>query len=267
MQEATPLKRRTLLIAAAGLPMAYAHAQVSDLGDAINKAGRQRMLCQRMGKAWLALVHGIETSTAQQVLDKSVALFDRQLVELKAFANVAEIKETYNRLDASWASFKTALVGSAPAREHAVGMLQLNAGVLALAQQGTLQYETALGKPLGKLVNIAGRQRMLSQRMAMYYLAQRLPVQASNAAAEIDKARSEFVSAMATLQTAPETTARIRQELQLAEAQWVFFDATLKKGGAADPHSNRSLAEIFTASENLLALMDGVTGMYSSLKA
>eukprot|EP01041_Mallomonas_annulata_P034976 gene34976-57850_t len=32
-----------------------ARAQVADLSDAINKAGRQRMLSQRMGEAWLAL--------------------------------------------------------------------------------------------------------------------------------------------------------------------------------------------------------------------
>ena len=51
------LNRRTLIAAAAaGLPWLGAHAQVSDLGDAINKAGRQRMLSQRMGKA-LSLIH------------------------------------------------------------------------------------------------------------------------------------------------------------------------------------------------------------------
>ena len=66
------LNRRTIIAAAAGLPWLGAHAQVSDLGDAINKAGRQRMLSQRMGKAWLALVHGIEKSTAQSALDKSM---------------------------------------------------------------------------------------------------------------------------------------------------------------------------------------------------
>jgi Type IV pili methyl-accepting chemotaxis transducer N-term len=261
--------RRTLISAAAtgALGLAWpTHAQVTDLSDAINKAGRQRMLSQRMGKAWLALVHGIEKTNAQLVLDKSMALFDRQLVELKAFAVSANIKETYSKLDASWSAYKTALVGSAPSREHAASMLQLNASVLALAHQGTLQYESAQDKPLGKLVNVAGRQRMLSQRMAMYYLAARLPVDASAATTEIDKARSEFVTAMAFLRKAPETTPRIQEELQLADGQWVFFDAALKRVGTADASANKPLTEIFTASENLLTVMDRVTGMYSSLK-
>jgi len=262
----TLLNRRTLITAAVGLPLLSVHAQVSDLGDAINKAGRQRMLSQRMGKAWLALVHGIEKTSAQAVLDKSMALFDRQLVELRAFAASADIQATYAKLDASWGAYKTSLVGSAPNREHAASMLQLNAGVLALAHQGTVQYEAAQGKPLGKLVNMAGRQRMLSQRMAMYYLAARLPVDAANASAEIDKARGEFVGAMAFLRKAPETTARIQEELLLAEGQWVFLDAALKRVGTVDAGAVKPLTEVFTASENLLTVMDRVTGMYASLK-
>jgi nitrate/nitrite-specific signal transduction histidine kinase len=262
------LNRRTLLLATAGLPLLNAHAQVSDVRDAINKAGRQRMLSQRMGKAWLALVHGVKKPMAQQVLDKSLALFDRQLVELKAFAASGDILATYIQLDTAWGAYKTALVGNAPSRDNAAAMLQLNAGVLALAHQGTVQFESAQGKPQGKLINIAGRQRMLSQRMAMYYLAARLPVEASVATAEINKARGEFVNALAYLRQAPENTAQIQEHLQLADGQWVFFDSALKRGSgsASDAGATRSLDDIFITSENLLSVMDQVTGMYASLK-
>lgn len=261
-------RRHALFLAGAaalGGVVPAAHAQVSDLSDAINKAGRQRMLSQRMGKAWLALLQGVEASSARLVLEKSIALFDRQLVELKAFAPHAELQSTYEQLEPVWSQYKALLAGSMPSKTAAVDLLKLDARVLALAHQGTVQYEAVLGKPVGKLVNVAGRQRMLSQRMAKFYLAATVPVDPAAAVAEIGKARAEFVAAMELLRNAPQATPRIREELQLADGQWMFFDMALQKLKEASPQG-RAMSDMFVASENLLSVMDRVTGMYSALR-
>ncbi len=257
-------RRRLIFLAGASgwLPHLPLRAQVGSLNDAINKAGRQRMLSQRMGKAWLALVHHTESASAQLVLDKSMALFDRQLVELKAYAPTAEIRENYTRLEASWSEYKAALVGSRPGKPGATGVLENDARVLALAHQGTVQYEALSGKPVGKLVNVAGRQRMLSQRMAKFYYAAMLPVDAERAKAEIVKARGEFLAAMALLRNAPEATDGIRNELTLADSQWIFFDHALQRMQGANAHA---LSDVFVTSENLLSVMDRVTTQYSAL--
>ena len=242
-----------------------ANAQVIDLNDAINKAGRQRMLSQRMSKAYLALVQNVETESARQVLDRSISLFDRQLIELKAFAPAADIKETYTRLEGSWSEFKGVLVGSAPAKEHAAKVVELDAAILALSNQGTQEYERVSAKAVGKLVNIAGRQRMLSQRMAKFCLANSLHVDSNASVAEIGKARTEFLVAMDILRNAPEATARIKDELALADNQWIFFDQGLKRLDGAHP-SPKLMSDVFVTSENLLSVMDHVTGLYSAIK-
>lgn len=257
------MKRRELLVLA-GAASCGVQAQVLDVNDAINKAGRQRMLSQRMAKAWLALVHKTESTAAQQILDRSMALFDRQLVELKSYAPNVEIRKTYADLEIAWSEYKAALVGKHPTRDGVGGLLNTDARVLALAHQGTVQYEAVANKPVGKLVNVAGRQRMLSQRMAKYFYAAALKVEPAQAQVEITKARTEFLSAMEVLRNAPEATSGIKDQLVLADNQWIFFDMALKEINNAGP---KALSDMFVTSENLLSVMDRITGLYAGLKA
>jgi hypothetical protein len=164
---------------------------------------------------------------AQEVINDSMARFDRQLVELSAFAPRAEIKATYSELEAVWSKYKALLVGHAPHRDRVATLLDLDDKVLQLAHQGTVQLEQLSGKPSGRLVNLCGRQRMLSQRAAKYFLAQAWKAPVPQASSEMMKAREEFTTALQTLEQAPEATAAIRQELDLARKQWVFFDLAI----------------------------------------
>ena len=259
------MKRRDILWASGAvlLPVT-ARAQVVDLNDAINKAGRQRMLSQRMAKSYFAIGQGVEPELAERTLSASMGLFDRQLVELKMFAPQPLIKATYTQLESAWGDYKTALVGERPGKSHADEVIALASKVLALAHQGTGQLEKVADRPLGRLVNISGRQRMLSQRMAALYLSASWGVQTATSTAELTKARDEFVAAHQLLKGAPEATSSIKAELELAQMQWGFFESALRtlKPGNPDP---RHMSHVFTTSERILQVMDGVTGMYSKL--
>ena len=81
---------------------------------------------------------------------------------------------------------------------------------------------------------------------------------------ELDKARGEFIAAHRVLCEAPEATAAIRAELDLAQNQWVFFENALQLGNTAGQGARRA-SEVFRASENVLQVMDRVTGMYARL--
>lgn len=256
------MKRRDLLILAGAAPLGL-RAQVIDIADAINKAGRQRMLSQRMGKAWLALVHQTEGRSAQAVLDKSMALFDRQLAELKAFAPSPEIRETYTALEGAWSDYKGTLVGAAPTRATAPAVLKADARVLALAHQGTQQYEAVMGRPVGKLVNVAGRQRMLSQRMAKFYQAIAWSVGDDKSAGDLEKARKEFAAAHQELASAPSNTPQIKDSLELVKQQWMFFENALNQKAGPDKRPQIAVA---TTSERILEEMETVVGLYEKLK-
>jgi len=60
-----------VLLLAFGLAGA-AQAQISDINSAINKAGRERMLSQRMAKAYFQLGLGVDVDRSKRVLDSSI---------------------------------------------------------------------------------------------------------------------------------------------------------------------------------------------------
>ena len=262
------MKRRDFIGTAAAISgwgaLPAAEAQVLDLNDAINKAGRQRMLSQRMAKSYFAIGQGVEPELADRTLSGSMALFDRQLAELKAYAPQPGIKSTYSQLETAWSDYKAALVGTKPGKSHADEVIALAGKVLALAHQGTAQLEKVSDRPVGRLVNISGRQRMLSQRMAAFYLSASWGVQVALSNGELAKARDEFVAAHTLLKNAPQATRAIKSELELAEMQWGFFESALRtlKPGNPEP---RHMTNVFTTSERILQVMDDVTSMYSKL--
>lgn len=223
------------------------------------------MLSQRLGKAWLALLQQTEVARARKALEQSKALFENQLVELKGYAPNDEIRNTYLELESAWNDYRPILLAKEPSKSMAPALLKADANVLALAQKGTQQIEALSGLPEGKLVNVAGRQRMLTQRMAKFYFSATLQLNVQGANTEIAKARSEFSSALALLRDAPQATDRIREELALADGQWLFFERalnSLQNGGV----TSKSLSDVFVSSENLLSVMDRLTGYYAALK-
>lgn len=257
------MKNRLLaLLCGLGLLFAGANAfaQITDIHAAVNKAGRQRMLSQRLAKLYLQIGQNIDTERSQRLLDSSLALFDRQLVELKNYAPTPEIKGTYQKLERAWVEYKDLLVGSAPSAANAPRVMALSEQVLALAHQGTAQLESHGATPAARLVNVAGRGRMLSQRLSKYYQARAWNV--ASDAADMELARKEFLAGLAELEAASVNTPAIRDTLVLGRQQWVFFDAALRSQGA----DKRTLGtNVATTSERILEAMDTVTGMYEKI--
>ena len=232
------------------------------LAAAVNKAGRQRMLSQRCAKAWLMILANVEVERGRKILDSSVAQFERQMGELGTLQPNADVTAAYGQLRTEWEAFRPLLV-QAPSTAAAPAVFKANENVLAAAHKTTLAYEKAMGGSFGRVINLSGRQRMLSQRMAKFYFFQRLGVNAQEASAGLDKARKEFTAAQAELLAAPENTPAVRDELALTQQQWQFFQAALDDGTA----SAKAASQVATTSERILEELDLCVTLYEGLAA
>ena len=264
--------RRHILLALASLPLTgvvrAAGPKPGEIGmlEAINQAGRQRMLSQRMAKLYAQQVRGVRASDAQALMSSSISLFDSQLDTLRRLAtsrNAGDIVQTYDKLSAGWRDYRQ--VVSAPANpDGLLAIASLNEQVLATAHQGTLQLERLNGSSLGKLVNLAGRQRMLSQRMSKFYFFIANGMDNAEVRKGLEASRSEFIAAMQTLKRAPESADRVQSWITLAESQWVFFDEAIRSGRSKRSELDYLDNNVAVSSENILQVMDKLTELYAT---
>jgi hypothetical protein len=245
-----------LLLIAAFLP-GLALAAAPDLTEAVNKAGYQRMLSQRIVKAYSQAGLGVMPAASRMQLADSVKLFEQRLGELKPAAATSPLaRQDLARLQTLWKSFKKTALGPIN-REGAMPLLDQSEEVLHTADQLTKHLQDAAGGSYSRLINISGRQRMLSQRITKYYMLRAWDIRSASIDEELEVATIEFGGALAQLAAAPENTTEIRSELEAVELQWLWFQTALAMEGA---QSYRLV--VADASDAILTRMDRITRLY-----
>ena len=229
-------------------------ADAAGVAAAINKAGRQRMLSQRAAKAWLMIGQGIAPERGTVILTSSLSLFETQLAELKGFVPNDDVRQALAQLERDWQGCKTALAAAARL-ENAAALYEANETVQATAHRLTLAYEKAAPHPAYRLVNIAGRQRMLSQRLAKMYLFRSWGVHVQAAEMELNMARAEFASGMYQLSINPRTSGEVKTALADLNREWEPYQRALTAGKAAVPVMEMS-ERVLAAAERLVALYE-----------
>lgn len=258
------MARIGLVVAAAALalslPAAPAEAVELSVASAINKAGRQRMLSQRIAKVYCQAALGVLPETSSKLLEDSIALFEGQLAELNAAAPNRQIRESVVALARPWHLYRAA-ASATPSRETCPRLSAQSDEVLAAAHRLTVELQDYSGTPVGRLVNISGRQRMLSQRLAKLYMVRAAGPGSPDLRDEMESARNEFTGALAVLQAAPENTAALHKELDSVALQWEWFQRALDQDSALASYR----LVVADASESILRSMETVTRLYEGL--
>ena len=128
------------LLAVSLVVPAISIAEEMDLNSAINKSGRQRMLSQRMTKAYCRIGLNIRRDEAEKQLSDAIPLFERQLADLKAFSPSGPINAALANVEAKWTPFKQ-IVTKPYNRDSVARLLDLNEELLQATERVVRLYE------------------------------------------------------------------------------------------------------------------------------
>ncbi len=129
------------------------------------------------------------------------------------------------------------------------------AGVVLPTWAATAQAQMALSAA----INVSGSFRALSQRMAKQYFLLAAGVDPKASQTQMNADAAEFKQALQALAAAPVSTPAIRTELELGQAQWLFFEAAMRRHP-----DTKGMEAVATTSERLLEVMDRLTSLYDA---
>ncbi len=237
---------------------AYA-ASTLTMGDAIDKAGRQRMLTQRMIKSY-ALVGMKLKPGAQYEMEDAATLFDNQLAELTEFAANAVERRQIAKITLLWSDLREEL-GPEATLDKAGELNDLAELLLKESHKLVLMLEKRSGTIAGMLVNKSGRQRMLSQRIAKIYLLETWGLGSDITAKQYASAVDDFSDALALLIDAKVNTPDIRETLASVEKNWSIFGIS----NFSQKYETRVPSLVVRSMDRILLQMNGITAMYARL--
>lgn len=234
-------------------------AGVSNIQDAINKAGKQRMLTQRMLKEYTLVGMGVEYGRPKEKLNISITLFEQQLLELKRYPAGPGITDSLSKVEALWRPIKK-IVSSPPDLTN-IATLQRDMDALLQACHHTTQLlSEASPNESGYIINVSGRQRMLSQRLASLYMIRAWGLDDPEFSRKHAEVMEQFQAALQELEQSPVTTRNIKKKLKKVRSAFYWFEHTARN------EDQKPVPTLITkSSDKILQRMDEITEMYASV--
>ena len=235
-------------------------------GNVINLAGKQRMLTQKMSKEALFVAKGIDVDNNKANLDKTVALFDKTLKGLISGDTQLGLPKTENPeilaqltvVKELWVPFKSSIE-----KGNLKAISEQNIPLLKNMNKAVQMYAKASGSKLdpamAQTINLAGRQRMLTQKMTKELLLAANGIDAEANKANAKKTFNLFKTTLSDLiEKAP--NAEIKAQLNIVKGLMEEYQPIIENGDT----SNEALKKAEGLNMKLLKESNKAVQMYTA---
>ena len=234
-------------------------AVIADIVKLIDIAGKQRMLSQRITKDYLYIGKKVAVSKASKQLKVSM---DELLSAHKLLVdsiNDPEIKNLLSFVELSIEDFK-ATANEPFNLDNAQLIIDLSESMLEGSQYVVDSLKEKVEVKESAIAGKSGKQRMLAQRIAKYYIAYQAGIKDKNTVDQMKAAVSEFSQAHKALMSNPSNTPEINRQLNEIDRLWKIvykFYLNIEKGGLP--------LIVFNTTDNITKKMNKITTLYVEL--
>ncbi len=239
----------------------------------INLAGKQRMLTQKMTKEAIALNQGLGS---RESLEKTVSLFDKTLKGLisgNSKLKLTPVKDPkiasqLNIVQGLWKDFHINMNAVAADPATATGALSfINDHNMELLKESNEVVVMLEGNAFdSKTINLAGKQRMLTQKMVKGTLGLVQGTESidtlKSTAGLFDKTLKGLISGDSDLGLPAMTDSAILAQLTGVQTLWKSFHEYVGTVLKLAPETNKAIAYINGNNVELLKEMNNAVGMY-----
>lgn len=283
------------LICSSSLVAASDTITSAEWGTIINLAGRQRMLSQKMTKEILLISLDYNKAENLSALEETANLFDKTLKGLRNGDSQLSLPPTTSRrilrqIDQKilpvWNVFyprvQEILKAKTVSPDQLAAVIENNLPLLGEMNKCVKLYESeasksgvAIDPKLAVTINLAGKQRMLSQKMSKEFLliakksnpeANRLNLQETYAL--FDRTLKGLMDGDATLELPGTTDQAIRAQLGKVQSLWQEFKSLMEYGAQTNQDIPADkIAEVAQKNLPLLSEMNKAVKMYETQAA
>lgn len=228
---------------------------MSFASEAVNRAGQLRMLSQRIVKCYTQAAMGHQVAESMQLLADCMVRVENTLGILKKAVTAKGYGDLIDRVAHDWQH--VIKVCQQEPEISKISVIDQYAELMLKDAENMTDFLEASGLVATlHILNVSGRQRMLSQRITKlcYFL---LNAPNADLMAQIQLHTTQFDKALDYLAKAPLSTAMINADIKFAQIEWERLKTAINQLQSAN-----ALTTISDSSEQLLDVFERLTDQY-----